>query len=159
MAGLSGVCAVVINRKTFLLLLSAFLVANGTAVIIFLGSRPSLGPAGWSFLEQQRPRIRTTEGGSEMTFTLVADGLTFALAHRPVSGWESPAFRAFQLVNMPAFAAALCTFQSLQEMPGGTSKQHSDIATVVYGVVAIAQWLILSLLLSVRPSIRRTKAA
>ena len=138
------------NRKHFALLSAAFLAANGVAVIIFLASRPPLGPDSWSFLEQQRPRTTSTANGSETSFMMVADGLTFALARRPVGGWESRSFRAFQVVNLPAFVAALATFQSLQAMPGGTSKAHSDIATVVFGLVALAQWLALSFLLSVR---------
>ena len=143
-----------INRKHFVLLLAAFLAANGTAVVVFLQSRPPLGSAGWLFLERQRPRITTTADGSEMNFTLVADGLTFALDRRSILGWESRSFRAFQLANLPAFAAASGTFHAMQEIPGGTSKRNSDIATMIYGIIAIAQCVMLSLLLSIRPSIR-----
>ena len=117
-------------------------------MFVFLVSRPPLGEDGWEFLERQRPRRTTTADGTQAELFMVADGLNFALARRPIGGWESASVRVYQLLNVPAVLAAHATFNTLQARPTGTSKLHSDVATAVFVAVGSVQWLAFALILS-----------
>lgn len=144
-----------INRRRFLALSLSILIAHVLAVGAFLWSRPRLDADGWAFLERQRPRL-DADGA---TFFIVQDGLNFALARRPIGGWEPASVRLFQSVNLPAYSAALATFHGLQGRSGGSSKLHSDLATIVFAVVAVIQWGFISALLSLRRVPREGAAA
>src|SRR5712692_5984493 len=124
------------------------MAANIVAWVAFVASRKPLDSQGWSFLELQRPKTTFTSTGSETSFTLVADGLNFALARRPIGGWETAFVKLLELTNFPAFGAALASFHSLQATPHGTSQSNSDLATAVFCIVSLAQWLGISFLLS-----------
>jgi hypothetical protein len=147
---------VTIRRKRFITVLAILLSPQLIAVLLFLIARAPLQPDHWRFLELQRPTVKTTDHGSEATFFMVHDGLNFALARRAIGGWEEPAsVKLFRAINAPALIASLITFNVLQMRPGGTSRSHSDIATVIFVVVAMTQWTIVSLLLSIRRTARR----
>lgn len=148
-----------IARNRFCVLATLLLGANLIAVAIFLVSRPPLDAGGWSFLERQRPIARTSGNDSQVEMVVVADGLNFALARRPIGGWESASVRVFQLMNLPAYAAAVVTFTIFQAMPSGNARRHSDLATVVFGIVSMAQWLGVSILLSISPLVVPCPAA
>lgn len=136
-----------ISRTRFAAWAAVFLLVHAVAAGMFLRSRPPLGPKSWEFLEQQRPRF----DASGASFTIVSDGLNFALARRMIGGgWEEPSVKLFVLGNLPAYLAAHVTFDALQGLRGGTSRRHSDIATAVFAGVAAMQWLGIALLLSRR---------
>ena len=147
-----------ISRRRFILLTVAFMVGYLGPMFVFLGSRPPLDAHGWEFLERQRPRLTRTADGTHAEFFIVADGLNFALARRPIGGWESASVRAYESLNFPAVLAAHATFNALQARPTGTSKLHSDVATAVFVAVGLVQWLAVALTLSVAREARRAAA-
>ncbi len=141
-----------VSRKRFVYFAAVLLVGYVGPMFIFLISRPPLSDDSWALLEKQRPTMRVTSSGTEMTFFIVADGLNFALARRPIGGWESASVKLYQLLNLPAFVSAHATFHALEARATGTSKLHSDIATGVFVTVGSIQWLILAAILGVRRS-------
>jgi hypothetical protein len=147
-----------ISSRCFLVLASLLLTCYFVPMIVFVASRPPLDADGWAFLEKQRPKTTETANGMETTFFMVADGLNFALARRPIGGWESPPIRLFQLVNLPADLAAHMTFADLEARPAGSSRLHSDIATAVFVATGAIQWLAIALVLSVRGGVSRPAA-
>lgn len=83
----------------------------------FLMTRPPLDANGWAFLQKQRPRLTSTPDGTEMSVFIVPDGLNFALARRPIRGWETDYVTAIcfsiyprtalQILRSPCFSGAL----------------------------------------------------
>ena len=128
------------DRKWMKVLAVVLLGLNACFVLAFVLARPPLRSDSWSFLDRQRP--------SQMN--MIADGLDFALARRPIGGWEPISVRLFLLVNVPAYFASFFTFQLLQESAAGSSRSNSDLATLVFVVLSVAQWLAVSALLSMR---------
>lgn len=110
-------------------------------------SRPALSPFGWQFLEQQRPKSDQAGG---VTFTAVADGLDFAIFRRPLGGWETTFGHFFLLANILPCAASMSAFQILQAIPLFSAKTNSDLATLVFCVVAVVQFAAIAGLLSIR---------
>jgi hypothetical protein len=145
-----------IRRKRFITVLAILLAPQLIAVLLFLVARAPLQPDDWQFLERQRPIVKTTNDGAEATFSVMHDGLNFALARRAIGGWdESASVKLFRYINAPALIASLISFNVLQMKPGGTSRSHSDIATIIFIAVAVTQWTIVSLLLSIQRTARR----
>lgn len=127
-------------------------------MIGFLIARPPLDADGWAFLERQRPRVTIAGRGTATSF-FIHGGLNFALARRPIGGWEPAPVKLYQLFNLPAYVAANLTFNTLQQRRAGTSKLHSDIATAVFVLVGSVQWLAAAALLSARRSTTPPRAA
>ena len=113
---------------------------NGLLVLAFVLFRAPMRDDGWAFLDRER----------ESEMTVVADGIAIVLARRPIGGWESFSVRWFLLLNLPAFFASAVTFQLLQSVAIGSSRLNSDLATIVFIVIAVAQWLGVSALVSLR---------
>jgi hypothetical protein len=119
-------------------------VAHVCAIGGFLVARSPLRADQWAFIERHRAVVIGE------TFVISHDALDFALARRPIGGgWESAPVRLFQIINLPAYAGALVTFQLLQASPG-TAKLHSDLATAMFGIIAFLQWFLVARLLSMR---------
>jgi hypothetical protein len=134
-----------IDRRRFRAMSLVILGAHVCAIGAFLVLRSPLHADQWAFIERHRPAVIGT------SFILSHDGLNLALARRPVGGgWESAPVRLFQILNLPAYLSALTTFQLLQAKPGGTAKLHSDLATAMFGAIALFQWRLIALLLSMR---------
>ncbi|HEY0142230.1 MAG TPA: hypothetical protein VGF48_15135 [Thermoanaerobaculia bacterium] len=144
-----------ISRKRFIVFASVFLLGYAGPMVVFLVSRSPLNADGWAFLERQRPRLTITSDGTQVAFFIVADGLNFALARRPLGGWEPVSVRLYEVLNLPAVLAAHATFNALQARPTGTSRLHSDVATAVFVAVGTVQWLVCAMLLSLRRGVNR----
>lgn len=137
-----------VSRTRMRVVSSVLLGLNACMVILFLVVRPALRDDGWSFLERQRP-VRS-EG--EMTMTVVADGLNLALGRRAVGGWEMTSMRLYPLLNLPGYFASFFIFHVLQGFDLASSRMNSDIATVVFVIVAGIQWLSIAALCSIKRS-------
>ena len=85
-----------------------------------------------------------------MELSLCADCLNFAVFRRGIGGWESVSENMLQLANLPAFLVATEVFTSLEARRSGTSKDHSDSATVALVCVAALQCAALALPFSLR---------
>lgn len=86
--------------------------------------------------------------------TLVSHGWIFPLLRRPLSGYEPVTVRLFLLASLPAYVVSLLVFQALQESLATSSLLNSDIASVVFAGVSLAQWLGVSVLFSIHRSRR-----
>ncbi|HYK01483.1 MAG TPA: hypothetical protein VE974_06985 [Thermoanaerobaculia bacterium] len=140
-----------IDRGRFRTVSLVILVAHAVAIGAFLVSRPPLPADHWAMLDRHRSDVKETSAGLNGSFSLNPHSLNVVLARRPVGGgWESAPVGLFQIINLPAYLAALTTFDLLQAKPGGTSRIHSDAATAVFAAVALIQWSLLALLLSKR---------
>ena len=148
-----------IERRVFIGVSTFFIVLNAAAIVIFLIAREPVDDEGWQFIERQRPvTTETPDGGISTTFFIVHDGLNFALFRRQIGGWEAASVNLWILANLPAYVSAHSVFYALQMKPGGTSKQHSDIATLTCVVVVVLQWLVIAALASIRRNAPRVAA-
>jgi hypothetical protein len=133
-----------VDTRTFRRVLSILVLLDALAFALVFAPRPALTEDQWQFLERQRP---TAHGG------LVggcADCLNFAVFRRGIGGWETFSAAALQLVNLPGFLLADKVFSELQRQPSGTSRQHSDLATIVLVTTATLECALAALVLSVR---------
>ena len=137
-----------LNGKRFRRILLTLLLVDAVACGAFIIFRAPLREDGWAFLEKQRPRVTETASGVEMSFTMVADGLNFAIFRRPIAGWESLTIRAFELYNVAPFLGAVASFETLQTSSFGHSKLNSDIATGVFCLLALVQFGLIALVAS-----------
>jgi len=129
------------SRRRFIVLSALFAAVNVTLWSAFVISRPPLDREGWQFLEKQRPQIVETPNGFTESFNICADCTNLALARRPVGGWETALVKLTQAVDVVGYGVAVATFHALQDRPGGTSRSHSDVATAVFVIVSVLQWL------------------
>jgi hypothetical protein len=119
------------------MLLAGLNVAGFVAVF---DDRETLTDEQWQFLDKQG--LKFTDSGAEIN--IVKDGLSFAVARRPIGGWEPLLVRALLLVNLPAYIGSFAFFQALQALPGGGARLHSDLATVVFAGAVLGQWALVA---------------
>lgn len=132
-----------LDGKRFLRIFAVLVLADAALFSVVVLPRPVLNSEQWSFLEKQRPTVTGDE------IFACADCLNFALARRPIGGWDAPG-NFFELLNLPASIVARRLFHSRQLQPFGTAKEHSDLTTAVFGTVAVAQCGLIAGLASMR---------
>lgn len=130
-------------RRVFVLLMILEAVAFAAVFI----PRPALNDGQWQFLERQRPKFVP---GEPVELFTCADCLDFAVFRRGIGGWETRSANILQLANLPAFVAAHHVFSVRQWQPSGTSKQHSDLATIVLVVTVFVECAALAVPFCVR---------
>lgn len=140
-----------LDGKRFVRIFAVLVLADAALFSVIVLPRPVLNSEQWSFLEKQGPTVT----GDEMFHC--ADCLNFALARRPIGGWDGPG-NFFEVLNLPASLVARELFHSRQLQPFGTSKEHSDLATFVFGTVAVAQCAVIAGFASTRRRRRRERA-
>jgi len=137
-----------IEKRTFLRVFCVLLALDAVAFSVVFVPRPALKTEQWAFLDGQRPKPFIP--GVPMDLGSCADCLNFAVFRRGIGGWESASANILQLVNLPAFLAATEVFSSRQRQASGTSKGHSDLATVVLVTIAALQCALLAVPFSLR---------
>lgn len=138
-----------VDLKRYLLIFLGLLTIDAAAFAVVFVPRPPLDDDGWAFLERQRPFM--SQDGS---FFVCHDCLNFALFRRGFGGWENASAMLLQQANLPGFMAAQAYFSNRQWQRTGTSKGHSDAATVILLVISVAQCALLALIPSLRRSVR-----
>ncbi|MBC7819886.1 MAG: hypothetical protein IAG10_23635, partial [Planctomycetaceae bacterium] len=134
-----------VDLKRYVLILLVLVGIDVTAFAIVFAPRPTLDDDGWAFLERQRPSV-----SSDRISSSCHDCLNFAVFRRGFGGWETAAANLLQLANLPGFLAAESYFTNRQWQPSGTSKEHSDAATLILIVISAAQCAVLALVGSIR---------
>jgi hypothetical protein len=143
-------------RKRFVRVFLILLVLDAVAFSLVMMPRRPLTAAEWARMDSRRLAQRNGEG---MFFTLCSDCLGFAIARRPLGGWEGTSASLFQIANFPAFVPAWYVFASRQRQPGGTSKGNSDLATALFALCALLQWAAIAAVTSIQVADWRTRAA
>lgn len=134
-----------IDLKRYVTVLLVAVTIDAAAFAVVFGTRPAIDSDGWAFLERQRP-VNSSDG----SMFLCHDCLNFALFRRGFGAWEPASGRLLQLANLPAFIVAQSYFMNRQWQPTGSSKEHSDAATLILISLSLAQCALLALVLSVR---------
>jgi hypothetical protein len=134
-----------VDRNRFIRVFAVIAVLDVALFSLIVLPRSVLTAEQWKFLEQQRPSTTRRE------MFACSDCLNFALARRAIGGWDGPG-SLFELLNVPAALVARRTFHERQMWHPGSSKQHSDFASYVFGAVALAQCACLAALASLRRS-------
>jgi hypothetical protein len=125
------------NVRSYLVAFVVLASVDAVAFVVVFGPRRTLTDEQWTFLERQR--LTPSADGQSVTLSLCSDCLNFAVFRRPIGGWETVSANLLQLANLPAFLSAQCVFSSRQMRSYGTSKEHSDVATIVLVVIAFLQ--------------------
>jgi hypothetical protein len=117
------------KTRAFFRVFFALVILDVAAFSVVFVRRPALTNRQWSFLDAQRPKDVVT--GQAMDLNACADCLDFAVFRRGIGGWESFSAKLLMLANLPAFAAARTVFAWGQQQSSRTSKDNSDLATIV----------------------------
>ncbi len=144
-------------KRAALLIFLILVCADLLVFSWYILRRPVMTAEQWAFLEKQRPKVTVTGGGVTSEFFLCADCLDYALARRPISGWDASA-RLVETLNLPASLLARRVFEGRQMEGLGTSQGNSDLATLIFAAGALAEFAAIAALLSVRFKSRTREA-
>lgn len=134
-----------VDLKRYVLILLVLVGVDAAAFAVVFVPRPTIDEDGWAFLERQRPL-----SSSDRISSSCHDCLNFAVFRRAFGGWETTSANLLQLANLPGFLAAESYFTNRQWQPTGTSKEHSDAATLILVMIATGQCAVFALAVSIR---------